>query len=129
MNLPAPRLRWRGLSEEENLMEVSNSTGQNTGYTVRTGGAENPGPQGPGKKGPQRRPTNKRGKLLPRTYEKVTLPPGTSWKVEFHDEKGALLAATEVQESQCMIVLVQERDGSHQIHCLRSATATSASAA
>lgn len=126
-------------------MEVSNSTGQNTGYTVKAGGAQAPiaaGPgtvkaagaqapmaSGPGKKAPQRRPTSRRGKLLPKTYEKVTLPPGTSWKVEFHDEKGALLAATEIKESQCMVVLVQERDGSHQIHCLRSAAAASSASA
>jgi hypothetical protein len=110
-------------------MEVSNSTGQNTGYTVKTGGAQAPLPSGSGKKAPQRRPTSRRGKLLPKTYEKVTLPPGTSWKVEFHDEKGVLLAAMDIQESQCMVVLVQERDGSHQIHCLRSASATAASSA
>ena len=111
-------------------MEVSNSTGSNTGYTVKTGGAQAPSASGPGKKAPQRRPASRRGKLLPKTYEKVTLPPGTSWRVEFHDEKGALLAAAEVHESQCMVVLVQERDGSYQVHCLRSAsTASSATAA
>ena len=110
-------------------MEVSNSTGSNTGYTVKAGGGQAPMAPGPGNKAP-RRPASRRGKLQPKTYEKVTLPPGTSWKVEFHDEKGDLLAATEVQESQCMIVLVQERDGSHQVHCLRSAsTASSATAA
>lgn len=111
-------------------MEVSNSTGQNTGYTVKAGGAQAPLAAGPGKKAPQRRrTTSRRGKLLPKTYEKVTLPPGTSWKVEFHDEKGALLATTEIKESQCMVVLVQERDGSHQIHCLRSAAAVSSASA
>lgn len=114
-------------------MEVSNSTGQNTGYTVRTGGTENPGPQGPGKKGPQRRPSSKRGKLLPRTYQTVALPSGTSWHVEFQDAKGKALASAEVKDSQCIVVLVQESDGSHKIHCLHStravAAATSAASA
>ena len=109
-------------------MEVSNSTGQGTGYTVR-GGGEVPGVSGPGKKAPRRSLASKSGKLRPKSYKKVPPPPGLWWKVEFHDEAGKPLASAEVRHPECLVILVQEGDGSYRVHCLRGEASSSASAA
>lgn len=86
---------------------------QNVGYTVR--GVEADQLLEPGKTRIRRRIATKRGKLRPKTYEKVSPPPGLLWKVEFHDEAGELLASAILQDPECPVILVQEKDGSYRI--------------
>jgi hypothetical protein len=106
-------------------MEVSNSSGVVTDYNVKgSGGGAAPIPSKDlPKGGPRKRAAAmKCGKLRPKTFCKVTPPPGQSWIVQFlQGEK--VLAEEQVQDARALVVLVQESDGRFKIHISRSSTA------
>lgn len=98
-------------------MDVSNSSGQSTQYSVKgTGGGTAPVP---GKKSRPKR--NLSRKLSKGIFERVEPPAGTSWIIEFYTEDGGLLASATIDDPECLVVLVQEKDGSFKVHVSRSA--------
>lgn len=99
-------------------MDVSNSSGQSTQYSVKGTGGSAPVP---GKKSRPKRTISR--ELAAGTFVRVEPPAGTSWTIEFRRE-GKVVASAKIQDPESLVVLVEESDGSLKVHVSRSAEPT-----